>query len=130
MGNRKINIAYWTVLVVMTIGILGSAVPGALKLSYAVEHFVTVLKLPEYLLVFTSLLKLAGLTALYIPGYMRIKEWVFAGFVFDLTGAWYCNFVATQSFTAALPVLIYLVILLLLYTLHRKRNQVQSIVNH
>jgi len=27
--------------------------------------------------------------ALLIPGYPRIKEWVYAGFVYDLTGAIY-----------------------------------------
>lgn len=130
MNNKKLKIAYWSVLVLMTVGMLGSAVPSVLQLPYAVEHFVNVLHLPLYLLVFTGAIKLAGLVVLYIPGYPRLKEWVFAGFVFDLAGAWYCNFISMHSFAAALPVFMYMVVLLVLYGLHRKLEQSRLTVNH
>ncbi|MBL7682764.1 MAG: DoxX family protein [Flavipsychrobacter sp.] len=120
MANRKIRIAYRVVLVLLTIGILFSAVPGVLELPYAVAHFTQVLKLPEYLLGFISGIKLMGLVALYLPGFYKLKEWVFAGFMFDLIGAWFCNFAATGSFVAAMPVLIYIALLLLLYKLYNK----------
>ena len=122
MNNMKVKIAYWLVLILLTIGMLLSAVPSVLKLPYAVEHFCNILKLPEYLLVFTGVLKLAGIAALYIPGYPKLKEWVFAGFAFDLVGAWYCNFIALNSFMAAFPVLLYLVVLAALYYLHNRRQ--------
>ena len=67
MENKKIKLAYWSVLIFLTIGILFSAVPSVLKLPYAVDYFCNVLKLPEYLLVFTGLLKIAGLIILFIP---------------------------------------------------------------
>ena len=120
MKNKKLKIAYWAVLVFITIGMLFSAVPSVLKLPYAVQHFCNVLKLPEYLLVFTGIIKIIGLIALYIPGYPRLKEWIFAGFTFDLIGAWYCNYSGLQSFAGTIPVLIYLVIFLVLYYLYRK----------
>jgi len=122
MKNKRIKIAYWSVLIFMTIGFLLSAVPSVLKLPYAVEHFCNVLKLPEYLLVFTGLLKLVGLVVLYIPKYTKLKEWVFAGFTFDLIGAWYCNYMAMKSFTAAFSVLIYIVLLFTLYYLYHRIN--------
>lgn len=120
MNRRKIKIAQNTVLILITIGMLFSAVPSVLKLPYAVEHFCNVLKLPEYLLVFTGALKLIGLVALYVPGYPKLKEWVFAGFAFDLLGAWYCNYSAMGSFVATIPIIIYIALLLLLYYLHSK----------
>lgn len=122
MNNKKIKIAFWIVLIFLTIGMLFSAVPSVLKLPYAVEHFTNVLKLPEYLLVFTGVLKLAGLVALYLPKFPKLKEWVFAGFTFDLLGAWYCNVVAVNSFSAGIPVIIYLVLLMVLYYLYAKKN--------
>lgn len=118
MATRKIIIAYRIVLVLLTLGILASSVPGVLKLPYAVAHFTGVLHLPEYLLVYISALKLAGLVLLYLPGMPKLKEWVFAGFLFDLTGAWYCNYAATGSFIAAFPVLVYIAVLVLLYRLY------------
>ena len=55
------------VLFLFTVGMLLSAVPSVLKLDYAVEHFVNVLKVPEYLLAFTGSLKILGLIPLFIP---------------------------------------------------------------
>lgn len=120
MKNKKLKIAYWGVLIFITIGMLFSAVPSVLKLPYAVEHFCNVLQLPEYLLVFTGIIKILGLVVLYIPRYPKLKEWVFAGFAFDLTGAWYCNFSSLHSFAATAPVLIYIAILFLLYYLYNR----------
>jgi hypothetical protein len=129
MEIRKLKIAFWAVLILLTIGMLGSAVPAVLQLPYAVEHFVNVLHLPLYLLAFTGAIKLAGLVVLYLPGYYRLKEWVFAGFVFDLVGAWYCNFISRHSFAATWPVLLYLLVLLMLYGLYRKIEQSRLGVN-
>ena len=123
---KKIKIAYWSILIFMTIGMLFSAVPSILKLPYAAEHFCNVLKLPEYLLVFTGLAKLAGLVILYIPKYPKLKEWVFAGFTLDLIGAWYCNFMALKSFAATIPVIIYIIILFTLYYLYNKLNTLKT----
>ena len=92
METKKFKIAYWCVLLLFTVGMLLSAVPSVLKLDYAVEHFVNVLKLPEYLLPFTGWLKILGLVPLFILVSNKITEWAFAGFAFDLIGGWYCNF--------------------------------------
>lgn len=122
--NKKIKIGYWVVLALLTIGMLLSAIPSVLKLPYAVDYFCNVLKLPEYLLVFTGVVKLLGLIALYLPGMPRLKEWVYAGFTFNLIGAWYCNSMALNSFMAGLPILIYLTLLFTLYYLYHKIKSV------
>lgn len=126
MKKNKINIAYWITLVILSIGILFSAIPSVLKLPYAVEYFTNVLKLPEYLLFFTGIIKLLGLVVLYIPGFSRLKEWVFAGFTFNLVGAWYCNVVALHSYAAGMPVVIYLMIVFLLYYLYERKKLMGS----
>lgn len=120
MENKSLKISYWALLLLFTVGILLSAVPSVLKLPYAVEHFCNVLKLPEYLLVFTGALKLAGLVILYIPGSFRLKEWTFAGFTFDLAGAWYCNFRAMNSFSESSGVILYIIVFGLLYFVYNK----------
>lgn len=122
MVTKKIKIVYWTSLALFTVGMLVSSVPSVLKLDYAVDHFWNILKLPEYLLVFTGLTKFIGLVLLYVPSIPKINEWVFAGFAFDLMGAWYCNFRAMNSFTAALPIVIFMVMLFAVYYFYKKLN--------
>ena len=67
MEIKKFKIAYWCVLLLFTVGILLSAVPSVLKLDYAVEHFVNVLKVPEYLPASTGSLNILGLIPLFVP---------------------------------------------------------------
>ncbi len=40
-----------------------------------------------YLLTILGVWKLLGVIALLVPGFPRLKEWAYAGFFFDLTGA-------------------------------------------
>jgi hypothetical protein len=43
---------------------------------------------------------LLGVIAILIPGFPRIKQWAYAGFFFDLTGASYSG-IATDGFQPA-----------------------------
>lgn len=47
--------------------------------------------LPLHLLTLIGTWKLLGVVALAVPGYARLKEWTYAGFFFDLTGAAYLH---------------------------------------
>jgi DoxX-like family len=49
-----------------------------------------ILDLPAYLLPFLGIAKVLGVIGILIPKYPRLKEWVYAGFIFDLVGATYC----------------------------------------
>ena len=113
---------YRVVLVVFILGLLPSALPSVLKLPYAVEHFTGRLLMPEYLLAFTGVTKLLGMIALLIPGYPRVKEWVFAGFTFDFIGAIYAS-LSVGDITAASIITIYLLVLAGLYFLYYKTQQ-------
>jgi len=44
---------------------------------------------PAYLNPFLGVTKILGVIALLVPGFPRLKEWAYAGFVIDLTGATY-----------------------------------------
>jgi hypothetical protein len=109
---KKTNIMYWTITGLFTFSILGSAIPSALSLPYAVEHFTKILGYPAYFLPFTGIAKLLGIVALYIPGYSRIKEWVYAGFVFDLSAAIYSGICVGGATAYLLPPFIALILLI------------------
>ena len=109
---KKTKIIYWTFTGLFTISILGSAIPSALSLSYAVDHFTKILGYPAYFLPFTGIAKLFGIVALYFPGMRRIKEWVYAGFVYDLTAAIYSGLCVGGAAGYLLPPFIALILLI------------------
>jgi len=85
---KKTNILYWVFTGLFAAFMLFSAIPDIFSAKEAVELF-SKLNLPAYLLPFLGIAKALGVIAILIPGYPRIKEWAYAGLVFDLLGATY-----------------------------------------
>ncbi|ANE45199.1 DoxX-like family protein [Paenibacillus swuensis] len=85
---RKQTILYWifTSIVILLMGV--GSIPNIISSPQSVE-LMEHLGYQPYLLPFLGVAKLLGVLAILIPGYPRIKEWAYAGFVFDLTGAMY-----------------------------------------
>ena len=69
---------------------LMASIPDVLRLSLAVEVF-THLGYPTYLLPFLGPAKILSVTAVLVPGFPRLREWAYAGLVFNLVGAWYSH---------------------------------------
>jgi hypothetical protein len=42
---------------------------------------------PLYFLTFLGVWKVLGAVAIVVPGFPRLKEWAYAGMIFDLSGA-------------------------------------------
>ena len=77
------------------------------------------LGIPLALLTLLGVWKLLGIVALVVPGFGRLKEWAYAGFFFDLTGAVYLH-VAAGDYAGA-PAAAFLVGLLVVsYVLRAK----------
>jgi hypothetical protein len=87
---KKLKILYWAVTAVFIYWMYDPTISSAFSYDYAVEFFTKRLGFPQYFLVFTGVTKLVGLVVLLIPGFPKIKEWVYAGLTFDLLGALYC----------------------------------------
>ena len=85
-SSRRRRIAYWitTVLVVFEL-VLGGAW-DVLRVPQ-VRGLIERLGYPSYFLVILGIWKLLGAVALVIPRFPRLKEWAYAGVIFDLTGA-------------------------------------------
>ena len=98
---KKIKIAYWIVTGIFAAFMLFSAIPDILVVPDAVT-MITGLGYPKYIIPFLGVAKLLGVIAILIPGFVRIKEWAYAGLFFDLIGATY-SAIATAGFQ--LPIL-------------------------
>ena len=80
------NVAYWvcTGLIVFLIGSGGLAY--ALQVPDVVQGVVA-LGFPLHFIVLLGVWKVLGAIAILLPGLPLIKEWAYAGIMFDLTGA-------------------------------------------
>lgn len=77
---------YWIVTGLMGAFMLMASIPDILRLPEAVSVF-THLGYPTYLLPFIGIAKVLGVIAVLVPRVWRLKEWAYAGLVFDLIGA-------------------------------------------
>jgi hypothetical protein len=87
---KKTKIIFWMFTGLLAAFMVFGSIPDILSVPDAVALFAH-LGYPAYLLPFLGLAKLLGVVAILVPGFPRIKEWAYAGFVFDLTGAMYSS---------------------------------------
>lgn len=87
---KKIKIVYWIVTGLMAAFMLMASIPDVLQIPEAVAIF-THLGYPPYLLPFIGIAKILAVIAILLPGFPRLKEWAYAGLVFDLIGALYSH---------------------------------------
>jgi uncharacterized membrane protein YphA (DoxX/SURF4 family) len=120
MQSNKSKRWFWIVTIVLCLLLLSSAIPSILMLDYSKEYFAKHLGYPLYFLPFTGVAKLLGMIAILIPGYPRVKEWAYAGFVFDLSGAIYSVMsIGEPPATWLMPFLV-LCLVVISYSLYRK----------
>lgn len=86
---KKIKIAYWIFTILFSLLMLGSAIPDIMIDKMAVDGFAQI-GLPASLVPFVGYAKLLGVVTILIPlTSPTLKEWAYAGLVFDLIGATY-----------------------------------------
>ncbi len=88
---KKTNILYWIFTALFAGLMIFSAIPDIMVTPQAVDIMSTQLGYPSYFIRFIGVAKLLGAIAILIPGYRIIKEWAYAGLVFDLIGATYSS---------------------------------------
>ncbi|HTF05512.1 MAG TPA: DoxX family protein [Bacteroidia bacterium] len=85
---KRTKILYWVFTGLFSALMLFSAIPDII-LSPETVAFMTMLGYPDYFTIFIGVAKVLGVIAILVPGFPRIKEWAYAGLVFDLVGATY-----------------------------------------
>ncbi|RPD38636.1 DoxX family protein [Chitinophaga barathri] len=90
---KKTKIFYWIVTGLMAAFMGLGAIYDASGAPEAVAY-VTKLGYPAYIAQFLGVAKILGLIAILVPGFPRLKEWAYAGLIFDLIGAMYSHFMS------------------------------------
>ena len=86
---KKTNIFFWITTLAFSVMMVGSAIPSIRVTQESIDFMSKGLGYPVYFIPFTGVAKVLGIIAILIPGYPRIKEWAYAGLIFDLVGAIY-----------------------------------------
>jgi uncharacterized membrane protein YphA (DoxX/SURF4 family) len=85
-SSRRHMIAYWVTTALVVFELFLGGVWDVLRVPQ-VRGLIERLGYPSYFLVILGIWKLLGAVALVIPRFPRLKEWAYAGVIFDLTGA-------------------------------------------
>jgi len=112
--NKK-KVAYIVVTALFCLAILPGAVMDILQPEMVVE-VAEQLGLPLYVLTLIGGWKFLGVVGVLQQKSDRVKEWAYAGFFFDLTGAAFCHGAAGDTAGIA-PPLVILVFLVASYVL-------------
>ena len=84
-GKAK-TIAYWTTTILGPASFVVGGYLHVMRVDYIVATLGH-LGYPPYLATIIGVWKLLGAITTVVPGLPRLKEWAYAGFFFDLTGA-------------------------------------------
>lgn len=96
---------YWITTVLFAAFMIFSAVPNILSTAESIEFVSNHLGYPSYFVPFIGVAKLLGSIAILIPAFKRLKEWAYAGLVFDLTGAAY-SIICVDGFAPGMLVMV------------------------
>jgi len=84
--SRTRLVWYWIATSLIEVEMVTGGTWDLLRTAY-VRGLMDHLGYPEYLLTILGIWKILGAVAILAPGFPRLKEWAYAGMIFDLTGA-------------------------------------------
>lgn len=120
--NKK-NLLFWIPTVLFAALMIFSSIPNIMLTPEVIKMLGDQLHYPNYFIQFIGIAKILGSFAILIPGYYRIKEWAYAGLIFDLVGAVYSFFAVGEPFQNVLPMFIFIALGFASYFFyHRKYN--------
>jgi len=117
MKTKKIT--YWIITALLTILCLMGSISDIMHQPDAVA-FIAHLGYPVYFISFIGIMRLAGIAAILVPGYPRIKEWAYAGLFFDMLGAVYSGIASGDTASNLAPALIGMLLVIGSYVFYRK----------
>jgi uncharacterized membrane protein YphA (DoxX/SURF4 family) len=113
---RLKNVLYWVTTI---LGPASFVMGGVIQMNHAPEVAATLnhLGYPLYFATILGIWKILGAVATVVPGLPRLKEWAYAGFVFDLTAAAASHAYAGDAPSDIIAPLVFLVPVLLSWAL-------------
>lgn len=124
---KKTNTIYWILTGLSAAMMMLSSIPNILSVPDAVELVVNHLGYPTYFLPMIGVAKLAGAIAILIPGFLQIKEWAYAGLIYDLSAAIYSSISVGDPASQWMPIFVPIILIASSYIYYHKRLQESKI---
>jgi hypothetical protein len=90
------TVAYWILTLLVAFEMMAGGIWDLLRIEY-VRVVLAHLGYPTYLLTIIGVWKIPCAIVLFLPGFLRLKEWAYAGAVFNYTGAAASHFLASYA---------------------------------
>lgn len=84
--KKRDKIIYWIATLWLALGMTSTGIVQLLKTKEEVELMAGI-GYPEYILTIIGTWKILGVIAVLVPRFPLVKEWAYAGFFFNMTGA-------------------------------------------
>ena len=123
---KKIKIIYWILTGLFAAFMIFSAIPDALQTEEAIKFMHDMLGYPVYIVPFLGVVKILGAVVILIPGFNQIKEWAYAGLMFDLIGATYSVIANGATFSQWCFMILPLTVGALSYIYHHKKIKAEN----
>ena len=107
--TKRDKIIYWISTIWLALGMLSSGIVQLIKVEEE-TRFILDLGYPVYFLTILGTWKILGVVGLLIPGFPLLKEWVYAGFFFAMSGAVFSHIAAGSPMSEIFPSLLLLVL--------------------
>lgn len=120
MNKKTINVIYWITTGLILALMLYSAV-SSFKETPESTKMLDALGYKPYVMHLLAAGKVLGIIAILTPGFPRLKEWAYAGFMFDLIGATYSFYASGFALKNWVPMLAFIAILACSYIFYHKR---------
>lgn len=125
---KKTNILYWVLTGLFAFVMTGSAIPNIMVNPMSVQGFHE-MGYPTYIIPFLGWAKLLGVVAILVPGFPRLKEWAYAGLIFDLLGATYSVANSGKEFVQWAPIFIFVALGFGSYYFYHKKRKATAVHN-
>ncbi|GAB4024600.1 DoxX family protein [Spirosoma gilvum] len=125
-ATKKVNITYWILTGLFAFVMVGSAIPNIMVNPMSVQGFHE-MGYPTYIIPFLGWAKLLGVVAILVPGFPRLKEWAYAGLIFDLLGATYSVANSGKELVQLAPIFIFVALGFGSYFFYHKKRKATAI---
>jgi uncharacterized membrane protein YphA (DoxX/SURF4 family) len=123
---KKPKVLFWMLTIVMALSMLAASITDLIPIPEAVEGFKHY-GYPTYLLPVLGIARILGIIAIVSPGFPQLKEWAYAGFVFDVVLAIYSGLAVGDPVTTVIPPAVALVFTLGSYTAYHRVLRAQVV---
>jgi len=124
------KIIYWIATIWLALGMLSTGAAELFKMKTGAGGLdsITHLGYPVYFLTIIGAWKILGVIALLVPRFPFLKEWVYAGFFFAMSGAILSHIASGDAVIEMLPPLLLLILTLVSWYFRPAGRKIISVI--